>query len=137
MSEQDNVKTVQQAYEAFKKGDIQTILGTLTDDIEWATPKVVGMPFGGTTKGKEAVLDFFRKMSESEDILQFEPKEFIAQGDRVAVTGDLRCKVKATGREAASPWVHVFNFKGGKVARFFEIYDTAAAERAYQKAKSA
>jgi hypothetical protein len=45
--------------------------------------------------------------------------------------------VKATGQIAETPLVHVFTIQGGKVTWFFEMFDTAKAERAYRKAAAA
>ena len=35
MKEQENIALVQRMYEAFARGDIQTIVENLTDDVEW------------------------------------------------------------------------------------------------------
>ncbi len=35
MSEAQNTKVVQEAYAAFSRGDIPTLLGFMTDDIHW------------------------------------------------------------------------------------------------------
>jgi ketosteroid isomerase-like protein len=48
-----------------------------------------------------------------------------------------RSRVKATGEIAETPLVHVFTIQGGKVTRFFEMFDTAKAERAYRMAAAA
>jgi ketosteroid isomerase-like protein len=36
--EQDNLKTIHQVYAAFGEGDIEGVLGMLTDDVRWSTP---------------------------------------------------------------------------------------------------
>lgn len=137
MAEQNAVAIVQRAYEAFQRGDIQAVLDSMADNIEWESPAVTGVPFGGRRVGKSAVAEFFRLLAESEDIQLFEPREFIAQGERVAVLGRYRARVKSTGRTAETPWVHAFTVRNGKVTQFFELYDTAVAERAYQQTASA
>ena len=38
MSEQENVRTVIDAYSSFKTGDIEGVLKVLTEDVEWITP---------------------------------------------------------------------------------------------------
>lgn len=137
MSEQDNIAVVRRGYEAFQKGDIESLLALLADDIEWETPEVEGIPYGGLQRGKKGVAEFFRQLGESEEILSFEPKEFIAQGEKVVVIGEYRARVRATGQTGESPWIHVMTVRDGKLARFFELYDTAAAQRAHRKAASA
>ncbi len=35
--EQDNLQTIHQVYAAFGEGDIEGVLGMLTDDVRWST----------------------------------------------------------------------------------------------------
>jgi hypothetical protein len=75
MSELDNIKIVQQAYDSFKTGDIQTLLSAFADDIEWQTPEAENIPFGGKRNGREQVAQFFALLDENEEVIQFEPRE--------------------------------------------------------------
>jgi uncharacterized protein len=133
MNEQQNVRLVQQAYEAFGRGDIQGVLGTLSEQVEWRTPKPEGAPFGGDYRGRGEVARFFSEMQQSEEVTRFEPREFIAQGDKVVALGMYASTIRSTGRKAESEWVHVFTFRDGKVVKFQEYFDTAAAVSAYRK----
>jgi uncharacterized protein len=133
MNEQQNVKLVQQAYECFGRGDIQGVLNSLSDQVEWRTPKPEGVPFGGEYRGRDGVARFFSELSQHEEITHFEPREFVAQGDSVVVHGYYASRVKATGRKAESEWVNWFTIRNGKVVKFQQFHDTAAALVAYQK----
>ena len=133
MNEQQNVRLVQEAYESFGRGDIQGMLNSLSEQVEWSTPKPEGVPFGGEYRGRDAVGRFFSELTQHEEITRFEPREFIAQGDRVVALGFYSSKVKATGRIAESQWVHLFTIRNGKVAKFQEFFDTAAALIAHRK----
>ena len=46
---------------------------------------MANVPFAGTWKGRQQVEQFFSRMSEVQDVVEFEPEEFIAQGDKVIV----------------------------------------------------
>ncbi|MGH9820493.1 MAG: nuclear transport factor 2 family protein, partial [Pyrinomonadaceae bacterium] len=87
--------------------------------------------------GLEEVGEFFKLLNESEDISYFEPKEFIAQGDKVVVLGRSKAVVKSTGRSYETDWVHIFSVHDGKITSFHEFFDSAAATRAFQKATAA
>jgi hypothetical protein len=137
MSRADNVALVKRAYKAFGKGDIKGVLRIMADDIEWDSPAVEGQPFSGLKRGKKEVEQFFQGLGEHEEVLEFEPQEFIAEGKQVVAISRFRSRVKATGQIAETPLVHVFTIQGGKVTRFFEMFDTAKAERAYRKAAAA
>jgi ketosteroid isomerase-like protein len=137
MADNETVAVVKTAFEAFQRGDIPAVLERMADDVHWETLAAAGVPFSGVRRGKTGVAEFFRQLSESEEVQLFEPQEFIAQGERVAVLGRYRARVKATGRTAETPWVMLFTVRGGRIANFYEVYDTAAAERAYQRATTA
>jgi ketosteroid isomerase-like protein len=128
-----NTKVVQDAYAAFGRGDIATLLSHMTDDVEWRP--VIGtaahVPFSGARKGKPSVAEFFKIVAETEDFEQFEPREFIAQGDTVVAVGHYRAVTKATGKRFDSDFAMVFTLTNGKVSAFREFTDSAAVNAAF------
>ena len=137
MSEQENIRLAQQAYASFQSGDIQSLIGLMSEEIKWELPEIEGVSFAGKRSGRDQVAEFFSSLADQQDVLEFSPTDFIAQGDKVAVQGSYRWRVKATGREYGGDWVHVFTVRDGRIVRFQEYMDTAAAANAYQKAQSA
>jgi uncharacterized protein len=135
MSERENTELVQHAYQHFKDGDIQGLLGLLSEDVEWKLFEMEGVPFSGTRRGDERVGEFFSQVFDTEEPLHFEPRELVAQGDKVVALGDYAWRVKSTGREYESDFVHVFTVRDGKVARFQEFMDTAAVSAAIAEAE--
>lgn len=133
----NTLELVQKGYECFGKGDIDGLMELMADDVKWTTPIIENAPFGGEQTGKQSVSDFFRLLSESEDITRFEPLEFIAQDDKVAVLGEYAAKVNSTGKSYETEWVHLFHIKDDKVSSFHEFFDNAAATRAFQKSAGA
>jgi ketosteroid isomerase-like protein len=122
-----NVRLVQSLYHAFKRGDIAPIIAALTPDIDWQVhgdPK--DFPTIGRWKGPNGAADFFRKVAETLDVVEFSPQEFQAAGDTVVALGRYDWKVRATGKPAGGEWCHVFTFKNGKVSRFREYSNTAS-----------
>jgi ketosteroid isomerase-like protein len=132
MSEQDNVRVVQQAYENFKGGNIEGVLGQLSEDVDWRLPEIANAPFAGARRGREQVAEFFSSLAEAQDVRSFEPREFVAQGDKVVALGTYRWAVKRTGREYGGEWAHVFTVRDGKVVSFHEYMDSAAAVEAFR-----
>ena len=131
--ESQNTKIVQDAFAAFGKGDITTLLGLMADDIVWQP--VMGtaphVPFSASRQGKPAVAEFFQQVATSEDFTQFEPREFIAQGNDVVAIGHYRAVAKATGKSFEADFAMAFTVKDGKVARFREFTDSAAVNAAF------
>jgi ketosteroid isomerase-like protein len=137
MNEQENAVTIQQAYNNFQTGNIQGLLDQMSDNIAWELPEIEGVPLAGKRTGRDGVKDFFATLARDQDVLEFEPIESLAQGDKVVSLGHYKWRVKATGREYASNFVHVFTLREGKITGFREHFDTAVVAAAYRKAMTA
>ena len=131
MSAEENTRLAQSAYEAFGRGDVPALAELMADDIEWVDPGDPDEnPLAGTYRGKEEVLGWFGKLSEQVDFSAFEPRDFIAQGDKVVSLVHAEATVRSTGRSMVQDEAHVWTFRDGKVARFQIYLDTAAAAAA-------
>jgi ketosteroid isomerase-like protein len=121
-----NIALVQSLYAANGRGDVTTIVGGLTADIDWQTLGTKqDYPTFGQRVGPAAVREFFAQVATTEEFSDFSPREFYASNDRVFVLGSYAGKIKKTGKSFACEWAHVFTFAGGKVSRFREYTDTA------------
>jgi uncharacterized protein len=137
VSEQENTKLVRQVYDNFKSGDIKALLNLLADDIEWQLPEIEDVPFSGKHRGQEQMGQFFASLVDAQEVQHFDPREFIAQGDKVVALGHYAWRVKSTGMEFGGDFAHVFTVGKGKVIRFHEYMDTAAAAAAHRRDHSA
>jgi ketosteroid isomerase-like protein len=130
--EAQNTKLVQDAYAAFSRGDIQSILATLADDVVWVG--VYGaeshVPNSGVRRGKPAVAEFFRQVGETYNFTTFEPRDFIATGDKVVALGHYTAKTTA-GPQIDSDFAMVFTIRNGKVTHFQEFTDSSALNKAF------
>jgi len=130
MGAQENTQLVKEAYMAFARGDMAALLGLMSEDVVWRSPGT-DMPLSGTYKGRSGVANFFEKLAGTAEMLSFEPQEFIAEGDRVVVTGNERVRIKSTNRILEQDWVMLFTVRDGRIAAFAEYYDTLAVAAAY------
>ena len=137
MNEQDNLRIVQEGYADFARGDVQTLLGKFAEDIEWVIPGSKANPLTGTYKGRNRVAEFFKLLADLTEISTFEPREFIAQGDKVVALGRETGRVKSTGRAFQSDWAMAFTLRNGKVVKFQEYADTANLDAAFSTAQAA
>jgi uncharacterized protein len=78
MSEQENTTLVQQAYGYFQSGDIPALLDSLSEDVQWVTAEVEGVPVSGTWRGRDQVGQFFQTLSDIQEVRQLELREFVA-----------------------------------------------------------
>jgi len=133
VSAEENTRLAQSAYEAFGRGDIAALAALMADDIEWVLPGDPNdNPMAGTYRGKDEVLAWFGRLAEDLDFTAFEPRDFIAQGDKVVSIVHAEATVRNTGRSVVNDEAHLWTFKEGKVARFRIYFDTAAAAAAHR-----
>ena len=131
MSEQENLRVVQNLFECFGRGDIPGLIKLLDDDVDWHIKGPSVVPYFGPRRGHDGVLDFFGKVGTSVEFEQIGPDKFFAAGDEVVALGSERGKVKATGKSFENPWAMVFTLRDGKIVRFRSYEDTAAVAEAF------
>src|SRR5688572_18165972 len=133
MEEARNTKVVQEAYAAFSRGDIQTLLSKFADDIVWTAVYGAGshVPTAGERRGKAAVAEFFKQVAENINFSRFEPKEFIATGDKVVALGHYTATTPMK-KIFDSDFAMVFTLWNGQVTRFQEFCNSAAINAAYR-----
>ncbi|MEQ8747584.1 nuclear transport factor 2 family protein [Pyruvatibacter sp.] len=130
--QQTNIAATQKLFEAFGAGDIPAILALCSDDIriEFYGPADI-IPYADMYDGMEGARRFFETVLSSVDIHVFEPQEFLADADKVIVTGVLHLTAKSTGRDIKSDFVHVITMRDGKWQKFRDFMDTHQAVKAF------
>lgn len=132
VSEQENMQRAQAAYAAFGRGDIPAFMEALADDIEWVLPGSADVPLFGTFSGKAGVRQWLGTMDANVQFRAFEPREFIAQGDKMVVLVHAESTLKRTNQDVANDAAHVLTFRDGKCVRFVGHDNTAAIADAYR-----
>ena len=135
MDEARNTQVVKDAYAAFGRGDIPALLALVDPDAEWTAVVGSRTPTAGTRHKREGVAKFFQDLGASIEFQSFEPREFIAQGDKVAVLGHYVGRAKPTGRSFETDWVMIFTLRNGLVTRFIEFADSAGINEAFAPGK--
>ena len=130
MSTEKNVQTVKDFFAAIGRGDREGLLALVAEDIEWIIPGE-DWPLAGTHRGHAGLADLLETASRSLET-STEPREFVAQGDRVLVVGFARGKIKATNRTWEDHWVFAITVRNGKLTNIREYIDMQALARASQ-----
>lgn len=126
-----NIAATKALFLAFGAKDIPAIMEFLHEDcvVEFYGPSTI--PYAGIYRGHEKCHRFFERVLSSVDIHQFDAEEFIAERDKVIVTGHLNLTARSTGRPIDSDFVHVITLKDGKWLRFRDFMNTAVAVAAF------
>jgi uncharacterized protein len=126
-----NLKLVQSVYDAFGKGDIPTVLGSLSPEVQWTEAE--GFPYGGTYVGPDAVLEgVFMRLGTEWEGFSAVPEEFIDGGETVVALGKYGGTYKATGKSFQANFAHVWKVREGQAVRFIQYVDTLVVQRALQ-----
>lgn len=124
-TEETNTALIVSAYEAFSRGNIQSVLTILAEDILWHVPG--RGPLSRDYSGPDEVLGFFDHfMRLSEGTFRVQIDEIFAEGDRVVIL----CTETARrgGRSWSSPQVHVWTIKDGRAIAFRQYQGDQQAE---------
>jgi len=125
----NNADIIRNVYDAFGKGDIPTVLGSMDPNVEWR--EADGFPYAGTYVGPDAVLQgVFMRLGSEWDGFRAEPDEVLDAGDTVVGLGYYSGRYKATGKEFRAQFAHVFKLRDGKIVKFQQYTDTALVQAA-------
>jgi uncharacterized protein len=117
MAEHPNVQLLRTGYEAFSKGDMETIDKLFADDIVWHEGG--RNPLSGDYKGKEQVFGLFGKLIElSEGTLKIEIHDIVANDEHAVALVTLSASRK--GRTFSGTSVDVFHIRNGKAVEFWD-----------------
>jgi uncharacterized protein len=130
MSIEKNIQTVKDFFAAIGRGDKQGLRALVAEDIEWIIPGE-DWPLAGTRHGHAGLADLLETASRTMET-STEPREFVAQGDRVLVVGFAKGKVKATNKTFEDDWIFAITVRDGKLTNIREYVDTQALARAAQ-----
>jgi ketosteroid isomerase-like protein len=129
MSTEENVQVVKAFFEAIGSGDKQRLLELTAEDIEWILPGK-DWPLAGTYRGHAGLAELVKKESDTIEMSISEPREYVAQGDRVLVVGAAKGTIKATNKPFEDEWIFAITVRNGKLVGIREYIDTQAMARA-------
>lgn len=131
MSIEKNVQIVKDFFAAIGGGDGEALLALVAEDMQWSIPGE-DWPLAGTWHGHAGVADLLETASRTIET-STEPREFVAQGDRVVVVGFARGKIKATNKTFEDDWIFAITVRDGRLTSIREYIDTQALARASQE----
>lgn len=127
----DNVTLMKSLYDAFGRGDIPTVLGTMSSAIKWHQAESNPYrPSGEPWEGPDAVLNnLFMKLGTEWDGFAVHPASFHGAGGSVIVEARYSGTYKPTGRSLDVQVCHIWNIRDGKLTRFQQYVDTARLQQ--------
>lgn len=107
--------------------DPSEIESLVSPDVDWF---LVGdravVPWAGRWSGKAGVSQFYATLRRETVNELFEIKDVLTQGNRVVIIGEIRTRVKRTGKLIECEFVFDFLVENGLIARFRPFEDGEA-----------
>ena len=117
-NESQNIEAVRRGYEAFSKGDIETLKALFSPSANWHQAETGVLR--GNYRGAQAILEFFGQLAnETAGSLRVEPLTMAASGDHVFVLD--RATGNRKGKALDSKEVLVFKLDNGVVTEVTEF----------------
>lgn len=113
-------KIVEEMFSAFSSGDVEKFVATVSEDTVWIYHGTQIIP-AGTFEKKEGVRTFFTNIMERTEIINFEPLQYIVEGNRVVALGKEHQKVKRSGRELKQKWVQIYTVENDLITKMEEF----------------
>jgi ketosteroid isomerase-like protein len=118
MPDHANVELVRRGYEAFDKGDMQTVDALFADDIVWHNGS--RGPLAGTLTSKKEVFEFFGKLAElSGGTFRIEVHDVVGGDDHVVVLSTGRAT--RNGQALDTQGSDIMHVRGGQVVEFWHL----------------
>jgi uncharacterized protein len=113
MGMKENAEVVRNGYDAFAKGDLDTLRELTAADVVWKVPGK--SPISGNKEGIEATLAYFTQLFELTDgTIKAEPVDVAVGAEHVIVTQITSGERK--GKSLRLDAVLVFSFRDGKIS---------------------
>jgi len=129
MSEQNNTTIVQAVYDAFNRGDLQTVLAIVAPNAEWIDHGPAGVPYYGNFTGR--LVEFFQAIGGSVTDGSVVIDQYVASGDTVVARGRWSATVRSTGAKINADLIHFSTVRDGKIVAWHGYGDTAAIMAAH------
>ena len=129
----DNVQIVQGGYADFLSGNIPGVLNRFGDEFMFTVAGAPDIPYAGTKRNREELAKFFQDLGAMLNFTQFEPREYIANGDRVVALGRYAGTVRQSEHPFDNEWAMVWRIRDGKVVEFQEYSDVSEIRRGFVK----
>lgn len=121
----EEIQVAETFYSAFAKGDFETVVGLIDDEIQWNQPG--RSQLSGIYQGKPSVLELFGKFATlSNGTLKLVPVQVMQNQNEVAVV--LEFSAQRAGKSISSRGVDVFRVVNGKIVEATLFTDFQKAE---------
>ena len=127
MPESGDVARLRRGYEAFNRGDLETVLRDVSPEVELRDRDEIPDP--GVYRGLEAAREVLARNRAEFEGYRVDPEEFIELSEHIVVVARQSGRGRTSGAEVAGTIVHAWHLRDGRVLgmRAFSDRDEALA----------
>ena len=111
---------VEKMFSAFAAADVEKFLETVSNDTVWIYHGTQVIP-NGVFHGVAGARKFITNILNNTDIINFEPLQYICDGNTVAVIGREHQRVKRSGKEMKQKWVQIYTLENDLITKMEEF----------------
>jgi ketosteroid isomerase-like protein len=124
---QENVDVVKRGVEAFRRGDIDTFLQELSDDVVFDYSGVRG-PYRGVYVGREGARELLTAFREAWETITPMSVEYVEVGDKIVLALQARFQGRGSGVEVTGGGMGaVVTLRNGRIVRYEQCQSKAEA----------
>lgn len=128
------VELVANLYAAYGRGDIDTFVADLADDVDWAAEAdSTSVPWYGHYRGRNAVPGFIQAIAMNVQVTEFTVVGMTANDTDVIATIHWSYTVNTTGKTAAMFMQHWWRIDNGQIVWFRGSEDTEQSAAAFRE----
>ncbi|ELR98757.1 ankyrin repeat domain-containing protein [Gloeocapsa sp. PCC 73106] len=137
MNQEETRKVAQKWFDALDRGDLDTAISCLADDIEWVNlPKIPGVsdiiPWIGTAHGIAEVLQQFSTRNGVVEVKVFKPVDLVVEGNIAVGTVHDISTILATGLDFEILFASWMEVENGKITKWKSYCDPSPIVAAFK-----
>lgn len=133
MSDQTGIVVVKKFYDSFVQGDIEAVVATLSDDLDWRESESFFLGDRNPYTSPAAVVEgVFNRIAKEFQDYQAGPTELIDAGNVVVAVGRSKGIMASTGKPFDAHYMHIVRVANGKIVSWQQLIDTLEIWRSQQ-----
>lgn len=113
---------------AFDTKNVDAVVATFSDDAELIYHGTQIMP-AAKFKGKEGAKMFFEFNINALDVVFFEPRQFVEEGNTLMILGHEHFITKEDGTHLKNQWVQIYTVTNGLISKMEEFATSAQPDQ--------
>lgn len=138
MTDQDaNIARIEGIYKAFGAGDIESVFAAMAPDFSFDNAGPQDLEYFHPRRSRDGFAEVVAMLGRDWEFSKFEPVQYFAAGNRVAVEINVSATIRSTGRSYSTVMVEIWTIGADGLATHMQLVQDSAAVAAALRADPA